>query len=241
MYTIIGNGRLAQHMVFYFTALGLSFNHWYRKSDNVLSDCLQKSTHVLLLITDNQIDSFIETQWNLLQNHCLIHCSGALVSDKAYTAHMPMSFSHHLYTVEEYKNIPIIIEKNRLAFEALLPGLPNAHFCISREDKAYYHALCVMANNFTTLLWQKLFSEFENRFDIPDSMMMPYLKKTCDNLLQDYKHALTGPLARNDQQTIEKNLSALKEDPFLDVYQAFVNSYMRNHYENSSLFRKETA
>lgn len=49
--------------------------------------------------------------------------------------------------------------------------------------------------------------------------------QTLQNINQDYKHALTGPLARGDQDTIEKNLSALNNDAFKPVYESFINAY----------------
>jgi hypothetical protein len=36
---------------------------------------------------------------------------------------------------------------------------------------------------------------------------------------------LTGPLIRNDQQTIEKNIQSLDGDPLQDLYRAFVRFY----------------
>ena len=36
---------------------------------------------------------------------------------------------------------------------------------------------------------------------------------------------LSGPLSRGDQATLQRNLEALKGDPFEDVYRAFVSAY----------------
>lgn len=224
MYTIIGNGRLAQHFICYFQALGITFNHWYRSSNQPLAPYLENSSHVLLLITDQQIEPFIIENHKLLQQHHLIHCSGAHMSAFAYSAHPLMTFSHDLYTLEEYRKVPFILEKEGLPFAQLLPGLPNPHAHISRADKPYYHAICVMANNFTTLLWQKFFSEFQQRFDLPKEIAVPLLTQTFENLQKDHNAALTGPLVRNDLQTIEKNLHALEGDNFYDVYRAFLKT-----------------
>jgi predicted short-subunit dehydrogenase-like oxidoreductase (DUF2520 family) len=45
------------------------------------------------------------------------------------------------------------------------------------------------------------------------------------NILLDPASALTGPLVRGDQQTLEKNLLALQEDPFQKVYESFIACY----------------
>jgi 2-dehydropantoate 2-reductase len=242
MYTLIGNGRLARHLIFYFDQLGVPFNHWHRRSEISLQSCLKKSSHVLLLITDHQIDPFIVNHFDLLRNHQLVHCSGAHLSSFAHTAHVPVTFGESLYTIEEYKKFPFVLEKEGPLFSNLLPGLPNPHYYIPRTSKAYYHALCVMANNFTTLLWQKLFSECKAQFNIPEGAMHALLKGTFDNLQHNSHHALTGPLVRQDHETIDKNLSALKEDPFYEVYQSFVNAYLRSHsHESTPLFAEKTS
>ena len=40
--------------------------------------------------------------------------------------------------------------------------------------------------------------------------------------------ALTGPLTRNDQETIERNIHSLDGDPLQDLYRAFVRFYQSN-------------
>ena len=45
------------------------------------------------------------------------------------------------------------------------------------------------------------------------------------NIAADAKQALTGPLARNDTNTITANLAALTGDAYQQVYQAFVTAY----------------
>lgn len=96
------------------------------------------------------------------------------------------------------------------------------------SKKAYYHALCVMANNFTTLLWQKFFNEMTTAFNASLNDLKPYLKQTLLNIDSDYSNALTGPLKRQDLQTIKHNLDALEEDAFVKIYQAFVDVYQTN-------------
>jgi hypothetical protein len=83
-----------------------------------------------------------------------------------------------------------------------------------------------MSGNFTTILWQQFFAVLENRFEINKKNAFPYLNAITRNLLLN-KYVLTGPLQRNDKKVIEKNILALKNDPFADVYKSFVKSYKR--------------
>jgi predicted short-subunit dehydrogenase-like oxidoreductase (DUF2520 family) len=106
--------------------------------------------------------------------------------------------------------------------DELLPGLPNPAFAIPASERPYYHALCVMAGNFSTILWQKLLAEFQGRLHLPAAAAFPYLAQVAANITSDPDRALTGPLARGDAQAIAANLAALEGDPFHAIYSAFV-------------------
>ena len=49
--------------------------------------------------------------------------------------------------------------------------------------------------------------------------------RVAANLMNDGDGALTGPLVRGDAAAIGRNLRALAEDPFRDVYSAFARLY----------------
>ena len=42
----------------------------------------------------------------------------------------------------------------------------NPNFKIDITKKTRYHMLCVLANNFTTILWEKVFADFEDKLNI---------------------------------------------------------------------------
>ena len=108
-----------------------------------------------------------------------------------------MSFSEKLYKLETYQELVFITEE-LVDFKQIFPSLKNQSHSIKKEDKAYYHALCVMSGNFTSILWAKLFSELETKLKIPKEAAFTYLNSIRDNLIHDYKNALTGPLIRKD-------------------------------------------
>lgn len=221
-YLLIGNGRVGRHFQHYFSLLSIPFLTWQRSEPVVqLQRKLHKSSHVLILIADDAIEQFIGSH---LQDISAIrlHFSGSLVTDAAYGIHPLMSFSQHLYTLEHYQAIPFVIDHDAPAFDILLPGLPNQHVRLHKILKPKYHALCVMSGNFSCLLWQKLFFGLENEFHLPMTIAQPYFKQHMKNLLEHPHTALTGPLARGDIATIEKNIAALEDDPFQKIYQSFV-------------------
>lgn len=224
-YLIIGNGRVARHMLHYLNALKLPVSQWMRKDGiESLQAKLRQATHVLLLINDDAIDAFYQTHVKPRKIICL-HFSGALYHPDAIGTHPLMTFSDALYPQSVYQTIPFIIDNNGHPFERILPGLNNPHAFIEPQQKAKYHALCVMAGNFSCLLWQKLFSSLENEFNIPAAFAKTYLAQQSQNLLNHPEKALTGPLSRGDTKTIQRNLQSLERDPFKLIYESFVTCF----------------
>ena len=234
-YLVIGNGRLAAHMRHYLQHLLLPFSSWDRsQSLDILQQHLCNATHILVLIRDDAIESFIQTHLQKT-SATIVHCSGALITPLAFSAHPLQTFTKRLFHFSDYTKIPFILEKNGPTFDDLLPGFPNPHYKIPRDKKPLYHALCVMANNFSTLLWQQLFESMEKEFDISHDHLKPFLQATFQNLLHDPSHALTGPLARQDKVTLSKNLQALKDHPFFNIFQAFTQLEKNPCPSNNSL------
>lgn len=226
-YVLIGNGRVARHVQHYFSLLSLSFSTWQRKEPlEKLHHQLSTATHVLVLLPDHAISDFITTHSHLTSAYW-IHFSGSVVSENSYGAHPLMTFSEKLYSLAAYQAIPFIIDHHAPSFDTLLPGLPNEHARLHTSLKAKYHALCVLSGNFSCMLWQKMFSSFEQEFNLPSSLVHPYLKQQMQNLMQDAESALTGPLVRNDHLTIEKNMAALSTDPYQSIYKSFVSCYQQ--------------
>lgn len=226
-YLIIGSGRVAAHIQHYFSLLSVPYSSWHRtQSHSLLDEKIPSATHILLLINDGAIETFIDE--HLQHSSALkIHFSGSLVTDLAYGAHPLMTFAQQLYELPTYQAIPFVLDDNAPAFDELFPGLPNQHTRLRTSLKAKYHALCVMSGNFTCLLWQKFFNTLENEFNIPRTIAHPFLQQQMQNLMMQPQAALTGPLVRNDKMTIEKNIAALTSDPFQDVYKSFLACYQR--------------
>jgi predicted short-subunit dehydrogenase-like oxidoreductase (DUF2520 family) len=153
----------------------------------------------------------------------------------AESAHPLMSFAkEQTYSLETYAKIPFVLESGRKTFEEILPGLHNPHFTIEGAQKTLYHALCVMSGNFTTLLWQKAFLDFESKLGLQREILLPYLDQITANLKSDLQSALTGPIARGDNSTIRKHLETLGPDPYAGVYRAIVKAFNEKKNEISA-------
>lgn len=222
---IVGDGLVARHLIHYFELLGVCTQQWSRRGVPVSPpDALRSCDTILLLIRDGAIAPFVHA-WPVLRDKRLVHCAGGLSLATAQAAHPLMTFGRDLYDLETYRRIPFVVDAEGAPFSELFPFLDNPSFAIRRDDRPFYHALCVMAGNFSTLLWQKLFDDLESRLGIPPSAAYPYLTRLAINLQADAGRALTGPLTRGDVETVEANLAALRGDRFHGIYQSFVRSY----------------
>jgi 2-dehydropantoate 2-reductase len=228
-YLLIGNGRVARHFSHYFSLLQIPHSTWSRhRPIEELSAQIKQATHILVLISDKAIDSFIAQYLQNVGHALVMHFSGSLLSSRAFGAHPLMTFSDDLYPLEQYLKIPFVIDHNAPDFVTLLPGLNNPHYRLNTDLKAKYHALCVLSGNLSCLLWKKLFYQFQEEFNIPEAVAHPYLLQQTQNLIANSKTALTGPLVRGDQVTIEKNLHALDADPFKELYESFISCFQQS-------------
>jgi predicted short-subunit dehydrogenase-like oxidoreductase (DUF2520 family) len=233
-YMIIGDGRVARHFAHYLSILGLRFRRWARRTspDADLQQLIAESTHVAILISDSAIEDFIQDHPSL-SGKTLIHFSGCLVTPLAYGAHPLMTFTEKLYSRDRYLKIPFVLDRGRLTFQDLLPGLENSHFYIDPKLRPLYHALCVASGNFTTILWDQFFSTLNGKLGLPKEVAYPYLQQVSQNLRDSSVPPLTGPLARRDLETIVANLRALEGDPLQKIYCGFLEAMNLNIREIS--------
>lgn len=229
-YAILGDGRLARHMRRYLDMLGLTASGWSRRqasdfnthpdagAETRLQRTVEPASHVLLLVADDAIAGLL-TQYPFLHERRLVHCAGALSLPGVAGAHPLMTFARRPYALDEYQRIPFLVDEGH-SFASLMPGLPNPAHCVSLRDKGFYHALCVVAGNFPQILWRAAAERLETDLAIPGAVLGPYLDQTLRNFLAEPGGALSGPLSRGDQCTIERNLAALQGDALLELYQA---------------------
>ncbi len=118
---------------------------WCRQEAlDLLSERAQRATHILILINDMAIDSFVEQHLHASQA-ILIHCSGSLNTHRAFGAHPLLGFNHQTYELDRYTTMPFIVDHDAPPFSELLPGLPNPSARLDKAQKAKYHALCVLS------------------------------------------------------------------------------------------------
>ena len=206
-YLIIGDGRLARHMFAYLKSHNFHVHTWSRKSDIQLHEIYQSYSHILLCISDNALENFVEKN-EYLKEKTLVHFSGATEVEGILSFHPLMTFADELYSSDFYQTIPFIDFNERTSFNEVFPAFKNPTLKVDAKLKAYYHSLCVMGGNFTTLLWAKC-TELFFEIGLDSEMIKPYMQKVFENTLENPHKNLTGPLVRGDTKTIEKNIAAL--------------------------------
>lgn len=225
IYGLIGNGRISKHLQHYFKLLGLEYILWDRSQKLRPEETLKKSTFNLVCISDDAIEGFLKKYPTLNEKPC-IHFSGALTINLAQGFHPHCNFTQHLYDQDFYPRIPFVIEKGEYTFKYIFPSFENPHFEIDSQNRAKYHALCVMAGNFPTMLWSEISKNYEF-LNLPKDFFFPYIENIVREYQRDPNNALTGPFVRKDINTIEKNLSSLEGSTLKKIYQAFKNTFFK--------------
>ena len=254
---IIGDGKVARHMIRYFELVGQSHIQWFRqqrsgvstkpvrkqsklarlknkltdmftpKNTAALADSLAGVSKVLLLISDDQIEPFIKAH-PILKTKTCIHFSGSLNSELAIACHPLMTFGVDYYELTQYQAIPFVVDEGA-DFTKLFPLLKNPVYPIKAEHKVKYHAMCVMAGNFTQMLWQHIATEMK-LMNLPAELMSPYLLQNTINYINNPQCSQTGPFVRGDVITIAKHQDALKTHALGDIYQAFYDLHQLSEH-----------
>lgn len=218
---LIGSGRLATHLQHWNSLLEKPniLLTWDRSQDpRDLIQLLKQSNLVWLAISDSSIIPFFE-KYLAVADLAIVHFSGALFDARLKSAHPLMSFPKTLLPKAIYQKISFAITGEDY-FHNLMPGFPNPTFQIQSQDKPLYHALSVVAGNFPQLLWSEVDKKMVE-LNIPFEAYEIYLTQVLNNFLKLREKSMTGPLSRNDQDTMAKNEMALTDTKLKSIYQLF--------------------
>ena len=225
---VIGNGRLANHFCHYFRLIDVKFEKWDRtQAHSQLVEKAKDCTSVLILISDQAIESFAAENDKVLPK-LRLHCSGSLFIKGMIGAHPLMTFSENLFQLPVYQKIVFAIDTIGFELESISPKLQNSSFQIKPDEKAFYHALCVASGSFSYLLWQFVAREFAAR-NWSQTGLNQYSQAIFENIqktiLKPELNLATGPIQRGDQETIQRNLAALKGSPLEMIYFEFAKAF----------------
>jgi predicted short-subunit dehydrogenase-like oxidoreductase (DUF2520 family) len=108
---------------------------------------------------------------------------------------------------------------------ALAEALGMRPFEIADDDRAAYHAAASMASNYLVALEdaaERLLATTGARREL----LVPLVRVTVENWARDGAQALTGPIARGDEETVARQRAAVEErtPELLELFDALTNS-----------------
>ncbi len=234
----IGAGKVGVSMAKYFKYMSIDISGFYigshsnnAKADfkifNNLQNFIDNSDIIFLTVTDRAIaDVWSRLEDYNINNKTICHCSGSLSSEifinadkyNAYccSIHPILPFETYNVSISEISKAYFTIEGNEKAVEnisSLLEICGNPYYIIESKNKAKYHCAACFASNFVVALCHKaaeLMSEcgFDNETAL--KALTPLILSNVQNICsKGTSAALTGPVERNDIQTIEKHIDIL--------------------------------
>lgn len=209
-YCIIGNGRLAQHLLHWSVMLRCPVVHWQRSQSHAeLLSMLHKASTIILAINDDSLPQMASELKDLIDaDQILVHCSGAQTIIGAWGCHPMMTFGQHLYELSHYQAIRWVVDGG--APKDLLQHFIKHRLLISPEQKSLYHAWCVLAGNGTSLLWQQCLNLWQQTFGWDQEDAVLFAESCLRTGLSGDPNRLSGPMIRGDQTTITQHLQVLE-------------------------------
>jgi predicted short-subunit dehydrogenase-like oxidoreductase (DUF2520 family) len=229
---LIGRGRVGRSLDRLAEQAGL--DHRLVSFDEALPACGEAEI-ALLCVPDDAIEDACATLAQAIPPLRFVgHTSGATGLDalSAATEAGASAFSlHPLQTFPDQGASPVgapcaIAASDPDALDtvaALASALSMSPFEVTEENRAAYHAAASMASNFLVALEESA-STLLARAGVEDArqLLAPLVLRTAANWAERGEAALTGPIARGDERTVERHAEALAvlAPELLDAYEA---------------------
>lgn len=229
---LIGRGRVGRSLDR--SAAQAELDHRLVAFDEALPAC-REAEIALLCVPDDAIEAACATIARAAPPLRFVgHTSGATGLDAlaAATDAGASAFSlHPLQTFPDHRASPVgapcaISASDPEALQItgnLAHALGLRPFEITEENRAAYHAAASMASNFLVALEESA-STLLTRAGVEDArqLLAPLVLRTAANWAERGEGALTGPIARGDERTVERHAEALAvlAPELLDAYEA---------------------
>jgi len=234
-YVIFGCGRVGSNMAAYLTHLGHEIrlvSHDEANNDRVAcAEAIAEAKITAAAIPDDRLQSWHDEWRDEIGDKIAVHFSGAVSIDGFFGFHPLYSFPASPLSIEAMKEIAFACPLNGPRFAEIFPKAPNPHFEIADKNRARYHALAVLSGNLASFVWNETAREIAGFTGMaPEKIMASYLGSILDGFVENPTSSLTGPIARHDKITVEKNLASLKDHPKLKgLYEAFLAAAWPEH------------
>lgn len=199
-------------------------------------ELLQKGEIIFITTPDSQIEEVCEKlseEVGFNPGHTVIHMSGGLSSTALESAGKQGASTFSLHPLQSFAKVEKAreeLEKTFFTLEgrgekekvlSLLSGIGNTYVEIEPEKKALYHGAASIASNYLVALTNialRLLEDCgfsrEKALKFAGSLMAG----TMNNIENyDTVEALTGPIARGDNSTVQKHIEVLKKEGYHDI------------------------
>ncbi|HEY8102577.1 MAG TPA: Rossmann-like and DUF2520 domain-containing protein [Burkholderiaceae bacterium] len=192
---------------------------------------LQPADIYLIAAPDDQIEHCCEElsrTGNLSADSIVFHCSGALPSSVLQAAcqqgaavasiHPIRSFASPEKVIQSFTGTFCGMEGDQRALDVLqqaFTAIGAQLVSIKADAKILYHAAAVFSSNYLVTLLdvaQQAYIQAGIAPDVALKLIEPLMRETADNVFRlGTEAALTGPIARGDMATAEKQLRAVAQ------------------------------
>lgn len=205
------------------------------KSYKTIDELIAASSIIFITVNDSQIQAV----WELckksdLTNKILCHCSGAMTASvfsgieqtKAYgySVHLLFSFNDKYNSYKEISKAFFTVEgdENHIDYVTdIIKKSGNEYVVIDGTNKDKYHGAAVFVSNLVIGLFhsgKKLLMDCGFCDEQAQKALIPLFINNASNLsCVGESSALTGPVDRNDLDTVKKNINCLDDD-YKDIY-----------------------
>ncbi|PVH24879.1 Rossmann-like and DUF2520 domain-containing protein [Sphingobacterium corticibacter] len=188
----------------------------------------------LLAVTDQALPELVEhlpASWQ----GTIVHCSGAtpLAVLEKWERHgviyPPQSLSKDVPT--DLSRIPFAIEGNteqvtNFLLREMLAWAPLS-FEANTEQRLALHLAAVFANNFSNAMYQIAFDLLAAQ-NLSADLIRPIILETANKVQKRLPQEVqTGPARRNDQQTMQKHLDYLKQEPDWQTIYQLISQFIK--------------
>ncbi|MGH2574200.1 MAG: Rossmann-like and DUF2520 domain-containing protein [Ignavibacteria bacterium] len=234
--TIIGFGNLGSHLFYALKKSGkYSINYTVKNSKvKINKEKINQSDIIFITTQDSKIKKVVNQLKGKsinLRNKFVFHTSGALASDILYPLRPGGCYAGSFHPVQTFQspaknysrlfeNIFIAAEGDQLALKKatyIIKSIRAKPLILSKENKILHHICCVIASNYLVTLirhitnFKKILKNgFKNRRFF--SIYEPLTSQTLKNIKsRGILNSLTGPVERNDKETIKLHLRTLEK------------------------------
>ena len=194
-----------------------------------LEELVKVSNTLFLTVPDGVIESVWDCIMKFdLESKIVCHFSGSLSSDvfklyertgaKVCSVHPIYAFSNKYSAYEQFHKVRFTLEGQPAAVKDMVDlweGLGHKVTTVKKEDKVKYHAAMSLASNHVLAVLQTSLDWLKDCGFTEQEAYEALEVLAVENVVNGMKHgivtSLTGPIERNDTETVKKHLRVLEE------------------------------